>query len=366
MKQLLLRLALLSVSIAALPACDPQTMTTATNDVAVESELLVIRMQPLAEQYTTSGTLITDDRIDIASRLMGFIHRIDVDEGGKVIKGQKLLTIDPTDILSQQTEAQARVTQAQARYNEAVRDHQRFKALYEQKLIAVNRFRKAELDLQLAEEELRAAEANLERIHLQLQYAEIRSPVDGVIVARHKQAGDIATPGAALLTIENPNTLVVKTFIKEHHIAQINVGTQAEVFIDAAQLATTATVSKIIPAADPTTHSYLVKLTLADNSQLRSGMFARVNFAVGHRRGIAIPQTALIRRFDMTGVYIVDEQQIAHYRLVRTGRRFDDQIEIVAGLKPNDRIALGNHGKLKTGVPVVAVTTGDPASPDSQ
>lgn len=321
---------------------------------AVTATVMTVTEQPLAEIYMTSGTLATEDRIDIASRLTGFIRAVDVAEGTRVKKGQRLLSIDPTEINAQLMEAEARVTQAGARYHEAQSDQQRFKTLYDQRLIAVNQYRKAELDLQLAAEELRAAEAQQSRIRAQLEYAEIRSPVSGVVIARHKQTGDIATPGLPLLTIENVDTLVVKTFIKEHHIQHVTIGTRADIYIDATDLTTHGIVTKIVPAAEPGTYSYQVELTPDDAHGLRSGMFARVSFTLGHRNGLALPTAVIIHRADLSGVYVVDDDNIASFRLVRTGRTFGDQTEILAGLREGDRIAAGNLNRLFTGARIAA------------
>ena len=182
-----------------------------------------------------------------------------------------------------------------------------------------------------------------------MQYASIHSPVSGVVVARHKQAGDIATPGTPLLTVENPDNVVVRTFVKEEHIQKIQINDQAEVSIEAAGLNTTGIITQIVPSADPGTHSYLVKIALQQHGKARTGMFARINFTMGHSRGLLIPTSAVINRADLTGVYIVDSNNIAHYRMVRLGRQFNNGVEILTGIKAGDRIVSSNPNRIHSG-----------------
>lgn len=342
-----------------LSGCDEPEPAVHTPVSVVSANVMTISEEAIREEYTTTGTLIADDRIDIASRIMGFIRSVEVHEGSKVKRGQLLLSIDPTEIQAQLAEAEARVTQSQARLAEAQTDLQRYQSLYDQKMVSVDRFRKAELALNLAKGEERAAQAALNRVKVQMQYANIHSPVSGVVVARHKQTGDIATPGAPLLTIENPANLVVRTFVKEQQIQHIRIGDLAQVTIEAAGLTTTGSITQIVPSADPGTHSYLVKIALADHGQARTGMFARINFAIGHTSGILIPASAVINRADLNGVYIVDQNDIAHYRLVRLGRHFNNRIEVVAGINPGDRLVVDHTSAIRSGDRIETASGGE-------
>ncbi len=328
----------------------------------IVATLLTVTPEEIPETYTTTGTLIADDRVEIASRLMGFIRDLRVREGSEVRKGQLLLTIDPTEIEAQLSEARARLAQAQARVNEIEVDFRRYKRLFEQKLIPASRFQKEELALQVAREELRVAQANLRRVEVQRQYAEIRSPVDGVVVEKLKQAGDIATPGAPILVIENPDNILLRTFIREDHVSHVQVGDRLRVTVDAASLRTTGTVTRVVPAGDPATHSYLVKATLAQTGNARIGMFARAEFLIGSKWGILVPAEALVFRADLPGVYVVDEAGIARFRMLRTGRRLDGRMEVLAGLKGGERIVLRAEAPVHTGDRIVAAGAQEAAS----
>lgn len=345
------------MGLALLAACGSEdTSPVAQRGGTVAAQLFDVEPQRIVETYTTTGDLIADDRVEIASRLMGFIREIKVREGGTVDKGQLLLTIDPTEIEAQLSEAEARVAQARARVEEARADYERFKTLAEQRLVADNVFTKAELEYRLAQQELRAAQATLERIKVQLKYAEIRSPVSGVVVEKHRQAGDIATPGAPILTIENPDNIVLRTFIREDHLSHVQTGDEVTISVDAVGLKTRGVITRLVPSGDPATHSYLVKATLNRLDGARSGMFARAEFTIGAKWGVLIPAAALVERADLPGVYLVDDEGIARFRMLRTGRRLDEGVEILSGLEGGERIAVGSEAPLRTGDRVVPKT----------
>lgn len=348
-----------------LSGCTEKTDTTGTNQASppVASRVITIRPLEIAETYNTSGTLIADDRVEIASRLMGYIRDLKVREGSTVKKGDLLLTIDPTEIEARLAEARARGAQARARAEQAELDYQRFKTLYEKRLIPLSQYQEAEVALQVSREELRVAQANEKRIRVQLQYAEIKSPVDGVVVKKFKQAGDITTPGAPILTIDNPDNIVLETFIKEDHIKEVQVGDRIAVTVDAASLRTSATITQVVSSGDPRTHSYLVKAALDSTSGVRIGMFARAEFSIGYKWGILIPEEAIVTRADIPGVYVVDENAIAHFRMLRLGRHIGGQYEVLAGLRGGERIVLSSEAPVRTGTRIIATGADKPGTP---
>ncbi|MGE0370379.1 MAG: efflux RND transporter periplasmic adaptor subunit [Gammaproteobacteria bacterium] len=343
-------LALLPLAPLLLTACTTEhDSATPPAGAAIQAELHDVAPEQIDETYTTTGTLVADDRVEIASRLMGYIRDIKVREGSPVKQGQLLLTIDPTEIEAQRAEAEARVSQARARSAEAQADFERYKTLFEQKLVAANTYTKAELETQVAQEELRAALATLDRVKVQMQYAEVRSPVDGVVVERLRRAGDLANPGATILTVENPSNIVLETYIREDQLRHVQPGDEIAVSVDAVGLRTTGVVTQVVPSGDPATHSYLVKATLRELNGARSGMFARSAFSTGTKWTVLVPDAALVKRADLPGVYIVDRDGTAHFRMVRTGRHVDGRTEVIAGLGGGERIVAGADAPVRTG-----------------
>lgn len=334
---------------ACAPGSDPEQPVVMT----VAAEVIAVTAQAIPETYITTGTLTANNRVDIAARVLGEIRNLDVREGQAVAKGQTVLTIDATEITNRLREAQARVAEARAQAAEARADLERHQKLLSQNAMSERAVEQARLRDDVARESLAAAEAAATQIRVQLDYTEVRSPVAGIVVSRHKRSGDMATPGAPLLTIEDPSNLEVETFVKEGYVNAINNGDPVQVHIDAVRRQVAGTVSRVVRSGDTGTYRYLVKVALEDSGDLRAGMFARVAFLTGERSGITIPSAALVERADIPGVYLVDDDGIAHFRMVRTGQSSDHRIEIVSGLDADDRIAISNTGAIRTGFRVV-------------
>jgi len=345
-----LPIVLISISGCGKQEGHPETQTPRV----VNAQLHTVDYEDAAETYTTSGTFISDERVEIASRISGFIRELPVREGDVVKKGQAIVTIDPTEVQTNIAEAEARLTQARRRATEAEAEYQRHKNLYEQRLVAEQMFRKVELQHQLAQEDLRVAQSALDQARALLEYARIKSPVTGVVVEKFKQTGDLTTPGATILAIEDPTRIVLRTFINEAYIQYVKEGDEVRITLDNQKTSLKGMVSHLVPSADPATHSYLVKIILEDTGQVRVGMFVRIEFDMGHKQAIIIPVQAIVSHADLPGVYAVDSQNIAHFRMVRTGRRFDEKVEIISGLNTGDRIVVASEPAVKTGDKVTA------------
>ena len=114
----------------------------------------------------------------------------------------------------------------------------------------------------------------------------------------------------------------------------------------------TGNVQDIFPAADSKSRSFVVKVRIPTDKSLRAGMFARVLIPIGNTDIILIPITAVIHSGQLTGIYIVDDTQIAKFRLIRTGRTFGDSIEILSGLQEGDRYVTAPPPTLINGMKV--------------
>ncbi len=166
--------------------------------------------------------------------------------------------------------------------------------------------------------------------------------------------GDLASPGSPLITLEKTGGFQAEFLLPEHHIQMVQTGQTMEVTIPAQKGSPviTGTVKTIVPAADEKTRSFAVKVTLPENKMLRSGMFARVTIPVGEGGMLLIPQSAQVLQGQLTGYFLVDSADIARFRLMRTGREFKDQIEVISGLKPGTRYVVSPPSELKDGMKV--------------
>ncbi len=333
-----------------LGACSktPQTQPVAA---AKSWNLAVVKVAAteIPVDYTTVGSVVSDQRIEVTSRMSGYIHELLVREGDRVRRGQIIARLDGADVEGAVRQSRAGVGSANVALADAQIDFERFQRLYERGSISENEWRKVRLRRDAAREALNQAQAAQDTAKAQRAYVDIRSPDDGVVVARLKRAGDLAVPGAPILTLEVGRTLLFETSVSEAHVAAIAVGSRAHVKIDALPQTFDGKVTRIVPSGDPVTRSYQVKVVLPEMAGLMPGMFGRASFAVGASQSVLIPAQALVERGGLRGVFLVDDAGLTHFRWLRTGREWPGRIEVTAGIKVGDRIVAAVDPGLREG-----------------
>lgn len=315
---------------------------------AVQAEVTAIQPVEVQSSTSTPGSVMALESVQVASRLMGYIKDIAVVEGQRVTTGQRLFTIDPLDIEGAVAQARLGLQQAEDALKDAKADYERFEALYKDEVVSRQHYEKMKLNYDLAVSRAAQAKAGLSTAQGQLKYAVVTSPINGVVTQKLAMEGDIAAPGHPVLRVENPARLQVQTSVPEALFKTLKLGQTAQVEVDGLDKPVPAKVARLSPAADPMSHTYMVKLDVAAEG-LQSGAFARVLFPMGSRLVLAVPKAAVLERAGITGVFVVDDQGRAQYRMVRTGAESDGRVEILSGLNPGDRVVTGNASAVNNG-----------------
>jgi len=333
-----------------LAGCGGHDTPVAATAAAPTVDAGVLTVQPAeATVYSAMpGTVVAQESVQLASRLMGYIKRIDVVEGQSVKAGQRLFTIDPMDVEGGVTQARLGLDQAEKALQDAKADYDRFSALYKDEVVTRQQYEKMKLNYDVAELRAAQAKAGLGVAQGQLKYAEVHSPINGVVVQKFANVGDIAAPGHPVLLVENQSHLQVQTAVPEDIYGSLELGQKIKVEVDGQKQPVVAKIARLSPAADPMAHTHLVKLDL-NVPGLRSGAFARVLFPTGKQTMLRVPSEAVLDRAGITGVFVLDNNGIAEYRMVRTGMTDDGQIEILSGLMPGDRVVTGNAAAVNNG-----------------
>ena len=300
--------------------------------------VIEVRNKLIPSTYTTTGSVVSDISIEIASRISGFIQNITVREGEVVQKGRLLVTLDSADVEGAIRKAKAAVNKAASALEDAKTDAERFSALFKRGSASDNALRKAKLQRDMAGDSLKEAQAAFQTALSQRNYINITCPVDGVVIARQKRNGDLATPGAPILTVESARGLLFETYVAEARVGDIHIGDKVEVIIDALDDALAGTVIRIVPSGDPVTRRYQVKIALPETLRLLPGMFGRVHFIIGEEQVMVIPQKSLIGRGGLDGVFVVADNNRISFRWLRTARQLNGDLEVKAGLRPGERI----------------------------
>lgn len=314
----------------------------------VEADTITLKAQDAEVYAAVPGTVVAVQSVQVASRLMGYIKDIAVVEGQPVRAGQRLFTIDPADIEGGVAQARLGADQATKAMQDAKADYERFSALYKDEVATRQQYEKMKLNYDIAASRAAQAKAGLDTAEGQLKYAVVMSPIDGVVVQKFANQGDIAAPGHPIVMVENASRLQVQTAVSEEIYANLEMGEQIMVEVDGLAEAVEAEVARLSPAADPVAHTHLVKLDI-DAKGLRSGAFARVLFPTGSQSMLKVPVESVLNRAGIVGVFVVSDRGVAEYRMVRTGRTANDEVEILSGLAPDDRVVTRNAAALSNG-----------------
>lgn len=330
-----------------------ETAGPSPKEVACTTDQVVLEQVP--QYVTATGSLEADLSVMVSTRMMGWVKQIYVTQGQTVKQGDKLLRIDDSDLLAKRAQATAGIAEAEAVLANAEKMVQRFENLYADKSVS-----KAQLDdvvtgRDRAAAGVKMAKAGLQEVNVHLSYLDIVAPCDGIVARKMIETGNMANPGMPLLVIEQTGQVKVVAHLGEKDVSSVKVGDTVLVNVSSvagAEFETTLT--KVIPTANPGSRTYDVE-ALLDNAdgRLRSGMFARVKVPTGHRQAVLVPAEAVIRRGQLTGIWIVDQESRAHLRWVRLGHALGDHLEVLSGLAGGETIVLTPGAPLAEGDKVV-------------
>lgn len=310
----------------------------------------IAAVQParISDFYEASGTVKARVSSVIASRVMGAVTAVHVRAGDRVTAGQLLATLDDRDA-AQKVRAAEQAHEA-AKQGRAMADltWQRYKKLHDEKALARQEIDQIETQKKVADAQYEQARAGLEEARVWQGFTRITAPASGVVTERRIDPGSMAMPGTPLFTVESDGGFQLEVAVDEALSGKIRVGTNASVTIETLGLDTTGTVIEVVPAVDPATRTFIVKIALADKG-LKSGLFARVRLPRGEREAILVPKGAVVEKGQLTGVFAVDPRGIVTYRLVRTGKTHEGGIEVLSGLQAGDRIVTAGLEKAVDG-----------------
>ena len=327
--------------------------TTATPETVHNVPLLVAQKTTVPDYVEATGTVRAAQSAQLASQVMGTITRVNVHEGDAVRRGQVLITIDEAQSKAAYQSAtaglqasQQSIAAADADYALAESTMKRYQMLYDKKSVSPQEYDEVKTKLAAAKARRDAAHANraqaeatVSEANTAIGFTKIRAPFDGVIIAKLADAGAMAAPGVPLLTLEDPSRFRLEAAVDESQIGTVRLGANVPVVIDSlGNQVITGKVVQIVPAADPASRTFTVKIELPSNPQVRSGLFGRAGFPRGERESVLVPQTALLHRGQLDAVYVVGKDEIASLRYVTLGKPSASEIEVLSGLESGERI----------------------------
>ncbi len=299
-----------------------------------------VRLETVQSREEVPGTIRAVDRAMIAAKITGTIDNLPVTLGQQVTKGDLLVSILAGEI-------SAKVLQAQAQLDQSVRDLKREREL-------LTKGASTSETVAALEDGVRVLQAVVSEAETMLSYTRVTAPFDGVITRKLANEGDLASPGMPLLEMENPIRFEVATDVPELLAQTVEVGTEVEVTMPGGGWTAWSTITEMAPAADPASRTFHAKVAVPEGTAVRSGQFARIRLPGRPIEAILVPSSAVSRYGQIERVYTVEEGRV-DLRIVKTGARYGDRIEILAGLGPDDTLILNPPTDLIDGQPVEIV-----------
>jgi RND family efflux transporter MFP subunit len=324
---------------------------------AAESrEPLAVQVLPAAERQWSGGLEVTAgvrpyQRATPGTVLMGSVDQILKKEGDAVRRGDVLARVESRDVAARVAQAEAAVAAARAMEQNARLTKERMERLHARDAATQKNLDDAIAGYEAALANLRAAEEGVKAAEVHLAYSEITAPFDGVVAERMIEVGDLAAPGRPLFVVENISRVKVEAQIPESAAAALAPGDPVEVLVLGE--VREARLSEILPAADPRSRTFTVRVVLQNGDRrLRSGMFARVRLGGAEHAVVAVPESSIVRRGPLTGLFVVGEEKTARLRWVTLGSSRESEVEVLTGLRAGESVVASPSPELEDGHPV--------------
>ncbi len=332
--KIVLQAGALTVSALMLAGCHGSESASPAAVQTMQAQVVESQQQQIPLNMHSTGTVHARETAIVSAQVMGRIRQVLVREGDSVRAGQTLVVLDDAAIRASADQAQAAMRAAQHEQAAAQTDASlaastlaRYRQLQAEKSVSPQemdeisrRAEAADARVEAARAQTGAAQAQASGARTMLGYTRLAAPFSGVVTTRMADPGTMAAPGVPLLQIDRAGALQLEATVDESAIGAIHKGMMAMVAIDGASpTAIAGTVAEIDPAADQSSHSFLVKIDLPYVSQLRAGMYGTVEFANGTRQAILIPHSAVVLRGSLACVYVLDGQGIAQLRYLTLG-----------------------------------------------
>lgn len=308
-----------------LSACSKETSAPAVPKKLPDLASLQLSTQTTAQEVKYDGVIEAINQATVSAQTSGRIVEIPVDVGDYVAKGDLIIRF--TD-----TEQKARAASAQAQFAEAKAQYARMQEMLTKRLIA-----KADFDK--SEAAFKSAEANLREAEQSFAYTAIYAPYSGIVVSRAVNVGETVAPGKALMTGLSLENLRAQVSIPQQHIGPVRKFKKARIYLSDENVIETGDL-RIPPSADPQTHSFKVLVNFpAGDHNLFPGTFVKIAFVTGEHEQLLIPASAISKRGEVTGVYVIKDSALEFRQLNLGSLTSNNYYPVLAGASAGEVIA---------------------------
>lgn len=312
----------------------------ASVSVPEPARVAVVSVRPVPRQVAAYGVVHAQAQSVLSSKVQARVVALPFREGDPIKRGDLLAELDHADLDAELAAARAAVDRAEAALKEAEAEHARIKGLRSQGSATIREMDRAVNNLSQARGARSEALAHRQLVTARLDHSRITAPFDGRFVERLVEVGEMATPGLPLVRVVSTGAPELWADVPQSEVGYLSPGQLATVFVDGTGFA--GKVARIVPAADPRSHTFTVKVALDEGGGIErvfAGMFGRVEIPYANVPRLVVPVGAVVRRSEVAGVYVArPEGDVPEFRLVRPGPRIGDFQVIESGLSRGEMV----------------------------
>ena len=318
----------------------------------LEVRTVLVGQRAERSSFVAAGAVAPVRRARMGTRQAGNVEQVMVEAGDAVAASQPILRVDARDLEAALQAARLQRQAARTAWETARRNRERFQRLYDQRLIAKARLEEAELAAEDARGRLERVDAEVAGVEVNLDYATLRAPFAGVVSEVLTDVGTFVAPGPPLVVFEDRSRLEINVAIAQARVVGLAAGSTLQVDVDGLEGRLEARIQAVIPALESPGVGQVLRLIVEDPPPaLKPGMIAEVRLpaARSEQSFIAVPRTAVLRRGQLDGVFVVDagdgDQPRAHLRWIALApppKTTDtDEVRVLRGLEIGDRVVIG-------------------------
>jgi RND family efflux transporter MFP subunit len=305
---------------------------------AAELEVVEVTYEVAPRERIWDGRIEAVNQATVSAQTSGRIAELPFDVNDFVDAGAIIMRFTDTEQRAALARANAALQEAQARLEQAEQEFARVASMFENATVSRSRFDQAKADRDAAQARLNAARSGVASANEQLEYTVVRAPYAGIVSKRHVELGELVAPGQPLISGLSLQSLRVNVDVPQGMFHAVRTIGKAFVYVGGERIE--AESMTFFPVADSAANTFRVRVNLPDGAvTLYPGMFVKVGFVIGETQRLLVPEAAIVRRSELSAVYVVDGED-AVLRQVRLGRNYGDAVEILAGISAGESVAL--------------------------
>ncbi|QZE13003.1 efflux RND transporter periplasmic adaptor subunit [Halosquirtibacter laminarini] len=323
-----------------------------SNDVVHKTKVEVTTANLMEVQSMTklSGTILSDQKAQLSTKVMGEVIYLPFKPGDHVKKGQLLAKIDDQALNASYSTALAALDQVQAKLQLVEKNYGRLSRLLSVQSITQREFDQVKMERDATLSQQKQAKAQVKKVKSLIGECHVKAPFDGIIVDKYIKEGSYAVPGHPILSISNSDVFNVEFFLPEDLSPQLEIGATCLVGIRDNRQAG-ATVSHIAPAGEFHNGQICVIATIEPSAYgwVADGIYTSVVIPNLYEKKIVIPATSIVRRGALKGVYKISEDHKALLQWIRLGSRYDGNYQVLSGLDEGTMVVNNPSEKMVDG-----------------